>query len=358
MTSPADSVFGPDVQRDIEKEVGRLAPRIQPRWHLVIVLFTVGMSGFLYFVGHDMLMRFLGAATDGTLAPINAVRLAFLIAALMLSGIAQGASEFVNTSISQGFASTRFRAVFAAAPPAAKVILEGIMARALAQADTRSIRAIRISESGDYVVEFRKWRGNVLFSITLALSMLLFSNVSPPRSFDTMMDDVTSRRTAREKGEAQGASTTRRRSDQPADEPRPAAPAISELVHDRYIATEDAEAFGFTIPAPMLVQVLVEVNGDVPLDVVATQESITKEQWLLVAPVGEFSEALDGVAGTKNAQSVFGNSLSKKGAFRRFESPWVRVVTGPLVVIIDNTSAYTPTRGDAAVRLTLRSRAE
>ena len=102
-------------------------------------------------------------------------------------------------------------------------------------------------------------------------------------------------------------------------------------------------------------QLFDEGTGDVPLDIVAFSGKISREQWVIAATGGETISLLAALFGGQSQSDVFATPLSKKAAFRMFESPWAKAEPGQYTVILDNTQAYTPSRGDAFVKLELYS---
>ena len=141
---------------------------------------------------------------------------------------------------------------------------------------------------------------------------------------------------------------------QPATQPQQPQPA-PELSHESYVASEDADVFHFVVNHPSKVKLRVMIEGDVPLDIVAFSGKISREQWVIAATGGETISLLAALFGGQSQSDVFATPLSKKAAFRMFESPWAKAEPGQYTVILDNTQAYTPSRGDAFVKLELYS---
>ena len=128
-----------------------------------------------------------------------------------------------------------------------------------------------------------------------------------------------------------------------------------ELSREIYVASEDADVYHFVVKHPSKVRLRAMIEGNVPVDIVTSSGKYSREQWVMAATSGETLSLLATVFGGQSLPDVFATPLSKKAAFRVFESPWVDTEPGEYTVILDNTQAYTPSRGDAVVRLELYS---
>ena len=143
------------------------------------------------------------------------------------------------------------------------------------------------------------------------------------------------------------------RPEAPAPQPQPPlAPVIS---HELYVASQDAEVVHFVVERASRVKMRLVIEGDVPVDVVATQGKVSREQWMMAAAVGETLSILTVFSDDQAQPDMFAAPLSKKAAFRVFESPWVAAQPGEYTIVLDNTKVYTPSRGDAIVKLELYS---
>lgn len=134
--------------------------------------------------------------------------------------------------------------------------------------------------------------------------------------------------------------------------PNPVAPLAQPFLRrdGMYVPAGDAEVMTFTVNLPTNLKLLVEIEGDVPLDVLFLPGQVSKAQWLFDAAATDVMAPFDLLAGG-SPDARFQGALSKRGAFRQFESQWGTAEPGDYTIILDNTAAFTPERGDAVVRV-------
>ena len=154
----------------------------------------------------------------------------------------------------------------------------------------------------------------------------------------------------------------------------PAQPATL-ILHDEttFVARDDAYIYRFKVDGPVRVRLSVAVDGDAPVDVFTVPENVSKDEYLRISLNLQTADAMKGMeAGLsvlfgdapgqeKNpaddmsalADALFNSGLSKRGLYRNFEGDWQSLTPGIYSLVIDNTDAFTPVRGDAPVRVRL-----
>lgn len=140
------------------------------------------------------------------------------------------------------------------------------------------------------------------------------------------------------------------------------------MEESRYVATNNLDKIMFDINKPAQVKLVVDIDDRVPIDVVVLPLKATYAQYTnLVFNIGmqEGAEALATFAAllgdntnyktdTRNRiteADLFNLPLSKKGAYVHYESDWTELKPGSYTVFLDNMGNFTPTRGDAPVKL-------
>ncbi|MEW8347347.1 MAG: hypothetical protein AB2687_03490 [Candidatus Thiodiazotropha taylori] len=134
--------------------------------------------------------------------------------------------------------------------------------------------------------------------------------------------------------------------------------SILFMDEDSYVASKDATIFQFSVSKPTRVRMVLTIKNQAPLDVITEAGKVTEAQYMaaigtkaIVDVISIFSED----AG-KDMPNFFGNSMSQQGVYQNFSTPWVKVDTGNYSIIVDNTNAFTPSRGDAPINLKLYER--
>lgn len=130
------------------------------------------------------------------------------------------------------------------------------------------------------------------------------------------------------------------------------------LRQETYVASDDAAIVKFTVKASTQVRMVLTIKNQVPLDVVTTRGSINKTQYFVALGAKTFSDfvSLFSEDAAGRTQDFFGNAMSQRGTYQEFSTPWVNVEPGVYSIIIDNTDAFTPTRGDAIINIKLFER--
>ena len=132
-----------------------------------------------------------------------------------------------------------------------------------------------------------------------------------------------------------------------------------------YIVKEGAFVYGLNAKGPILIKIQTSIEGDVPVDIIFDKAVINVDEYLKVAKrilinkeINESLEDFKFLLGESEAsdesaslEGIFNNSLSKKGAYKQYETKWVRLEPGDYSLVIDNTDLFTPTRGDAPVNV-------
>lgn len=153
-----------------------------------------------------------------------------------------------------------------------------------------------------------------------------------------------------------------RQCDKQADEEKakpPATPAaVTFLDQETYVASETVRRFEFTVREPSAVQLVLDIKNATPLDVVIANGQMSDGEYLAAAMlVKPLTDTMDMLSDQPSKPvDFFSSPLARQGAYQRFESPFARFEAGVYTVILDNTPAFTPSRGDAPVRLRLMSR--
>ncbi|MFP5505569.1 MAG: hypothetical protein ACLGH6_05180 [Gammaproteobacteria bacterium] len=130
------------------------------------------------------------------------------------------------------------------------------------------------------------------------------------------------------------------------------------LDQETYLAAEAVKVFEFVVDTPAAVKLDLAIKNDAPLDVIVANGRMTEADYLAAAYILKPMEAVGNWLSNQPTQptNFFSSPLAREGAHQRFESPWARFEPGTYTVIVDNTPAFTPTRGDAPIRLRLLTR--
>ncbi|VVQ23668.1 hypothetical protein [Pseudomonas fluorescens] len=141
------------------------------------------------------------------------------------------------------------------------------------------------------------------------------------------------------------------------------------LNYSFYVATETMERFTFTAHKRLKAAMIMDIDNTVPLDVVVLPGKWTDEEYTnLLSAIGyEEAQVLIEKTLGKGARmtppdpnmltsaDIFTMPLSKKGAYVHWESGWQALDEGTYTVFLDNQGNFSPTRGDAPVRLLIYS---
>jgi len=142
--------------------------------------------------------------------------------------------------------------------------------------------------------------------------------------------------------------------DKPA-KPPPAPESVVFLDEETYVSSDAIRRFEFSVREPALVKLDLTIRNEAPLDVIVANGQFTEARYYASAMVLKpMEDAMNFLSSTPTkATNVFSSPLARQGAYQRFESPFARFEPGIYTVIVDNTPAFTATRGDAPVRLRL-----
>lgn len=138
--------------------------------------------------------------------------------------------------------------------------------------------------------------------------------------------------------------------------PAPPAPMLQPFLSRQglYVPAGDAEVLTITVGTPTQLKLLLHIEGDAPLDVLFLPGRVSKGQWLFDAAATDMAAPFELMAGG-SADARFQGALSKRAAFRTFESEWGAASPGDYTIVLDNTVAFTPERGDVVVELDVYS---
>jgi hypothetical protein len=130
------------------------------------------------------------------------------------------------------------------------------------------------------------------------------------------------------------------------------------LNEDSYVAKDDARIFRFNASKPTQIKMVLEIKNEAPLDVMTKAGEISKNEYAVAIGAKVVADfiSLFSTDAAKNNPEFFDNPLSHQGVFREFSSPWIEVEPGTYSIVVDNTDAFTPTRGDAPINLKLYER--
>lgn len=138
--------------------------------------------------------------------------------------------------------------------------------------------------------------------------------------------------------------------------PAPSAPMLQPFLSREglYVPAGDAEVLTITVNSPTQLKLLLHIEGDAPLDVLFLPGQVSRGQWLLDAVATDMAAPFELMAGG-SPDARFQGALSKRAAFRTFESEWGTAPPGDYTIVLDNTVAFTPERGDVVVKLDVYS---
>jgi len=136
------------------------------------------------------------------------------------------------------------------------------------------------------------------------------------------------------------------------------SPPIELLNQSGYVAKNDTAIYKFTIDEPSEIQMDLTIKNDVPLDVITTGGKVSQLKYLAAVGLKTVMDigSLFSTDDNERVPDFFDNALSQKGVFEHFSSPWVKAHAGVYSIIVDNTEAFTPTRGDAPIELKVSQR--
>jgi hypothetical protein len=150
-------------------------------------------------------------------------------------------------------------------------------------------------------------------------------------------------------------------------EPAADAPLKPFLTRSYYVATTQVEHFNFTVTKRSKVDLIIDIDNTVPVDVIVFPFNVSEDKYANLLMNMGMEE------GQKMIATLFGNDarltppdkhalteadlfalpLSKKGAYGHYESDWQVLAPGTYTVFVDNEGSFTPTRGDAPIRVTM-----
>lgn len=124
-----------------------------------------------------------------------------------------------------------------------------------------------------------------------------------------------------------------------------------------YVAAEDVSIYHISITKTSQIRMVLDVKNDAPLDVMTTTGKISKAQFTTALGVKLVADVVSIFSSDGDKQiDFFDNPMSRQGVYREFATPWVTFNPGNYTIIIDNTRAFTPPRGDAPIHLKLYER--
>ena len=123
--------------------------------------------------------------------------------------------------------------------------------------------------------------------------------------------------------------------------PKQAEPSLF-MDENRYVVRGDVAIFHFSVTGNAMITMVIDVENGAPVDIFGTKGKLSVENYLGDQRV------------INNDQSVFDEPASKQGVYKSYKVSFA-AEKGEYSIVVDNTDAFTPTRGDAAVKLKLYS---
>jgi hypothetical protein len=150
----------------------------------------------------------------------------------------------------------------------------------------------------------------------------------------------------------------------------PPAEAINppRLLSDEtyYVATKEESLVTFKLPKPAEVALVIDIDNQVPLDIVLWPGPLTETQYANMKVnigMGQMGDVLRTISGDNSKPGkkfteadLFFHPQSKRGAYGHRETAWFPYDAGTSTIVLDNSGDLTTTRGDAPVRVQIWTR--
>lgn len=119
------------------------------------------------------------------------------------------------------------------------------------------------------------------------------------------------------------------------------------------VVASDAAILMFSVPETARVRLEVDLGHSLPIDIIMTQGHISKTEYVMNVGIKELSDLIAVFSPEHKAQDFFSHPLSKRAAIKKFSSAWATLEPGDYSIILDNTDAFSPSRGDATATVKL-----